>query len=129
MRPGTVWAIGMFAGATAMMAQSASAVGRVGAVILPVEAGGYDPSRELRLSGTVEGVTRTAGGLGAELRIAYGTVRLHLGQGQNLDLKPGQAASVVVAKSTDGRGQLFLVREIQVDGQTVAVRDERGVPR
>jgi hypothetical protein len=96
----------------------------------------YDVSKEVTLQGTVSNVVKkpSAGMLtGTHLMLATsnGTVDAHIGsyagRDKHLDsLSQGQSVKAVGMMMTMKHGQVFIVRTIETDEQTLTVRNKNG---
>jgi hypothetical protein len=85
----------------------------------------YDLTHEFTLKGVVvdaqDGVMR--------LRLLLGVVRVRLGQGFPAGaVRPGQAVSVLAARSQDDSSQWFVAREVRRAEGILVLRDADGVP-
>lgn len=96
----------------------------------------YDVSQEVTLKGTISTVVKKSGKgmlLGEHLMLttSSGAVDAHVGSYGSRDkrlntLSAGQAVSVVGVKMNVNGKDLFIVRTIESDGQTITVRNKRG---
>jgi hypothetical protein len=96
----------------------------------------YDVSKEVTLKGTISTVVKkpsTGTLIGKHLILATssGSVDAHIGtyagRDKRLDtLAPGQSVSAVGVKMNVKGKSVFIVRTIEVDGQSIAVRNQRG---
>jgi hypothetical protein len=94
--------------------------------IRPRAAADYDPSTEVRLQGRFIG--RDHGLL--LLRLDAGVVRVDVGQWEEAVLREAGANVVILASKRQEAGrQRFVVREVQLPGGAVIIRDALGVPR
>jgi hypothetical protein len=97
----------------------------------------YDASAETRFTGTIEQINTMNStchtGTHLVLKTDKGDVEVALGpsqflEDQKLELKKGQTVDVVGAKTTTGRGEIFITRQITTAGKTINLRDEKGIP-
>lgn len=87
--------------------------------------GGYDPATEVRLAGTVVAVEGSL----VRLRLDCGLVQVDLGlAGQDLAVAPGQRMACVASKVMREGRQTLLAREVELQGNRVALRDAAGLP-
>jgi|ERR1700723_3758030 hypothetical protein len=96
----------------------------------------YDASKEVTLKGTISSVVKKpAKGslLGEHLMLATssGSVDAHVGSYASRDkrldtLAQGQSVSAVGVKMNVNGKEVFIVRTIESDGQTITVRNQRG---
>ncbi len=97
----------------------------------------YDASNETKLTGTIEQINTVDAmchtGTHLVLKTDKGNLEIALGpsqflEDQKLELKKGETVDVVGAKTTTGRGEMFVARQITAGGKTVTLRDEKGMP-
>ena len=97
----------------------------------------YDVTKEVTLSGPVSGVVHgPAAGLipGSHILLVTGsgTVDASLGkwglQGKEASIQNGEQITVRGVMKTLGNKQVFIVRTVEVGGQTYVIRNEHGVP-
>jgi DNA/RNA endonuclease YhcR with UshA esterase domain len=97
----------------------------------------YDASKEVTLKGTISSVVKksTGGMLAGEhliLATSSGTLDAHIGSYVARDkhlnsLAQGQSVSVVGVKMNLKGKEVFIVRTVDADGQTITVRNQHGV--
>jgi len=96
----------------------------------------YDASKEVTLKGTISSVvTKPSKGMlmgeHVMLTTSSGSVDAHIGSYASRDkrlnsLAPGQSVSAVGVKMNIRGQNVFIVRTIEADGQTIKVRNQRG---
>ena len=97
----------------------------------------YDAAKEVTLKGTISSVVKKPTGgmlVGEHLMLATssGTVDAHIGSFVARDkrlntLTQGQSVSAVGVKMNLKGKEVFIVRTIETDGQTLTVRNQHGV--
>ena len=99
---------------------------------------GYDISQEVRISGAVSSVEKKpARGTelmpGSHLIVATSAGEVHASLGKYalagkspLSVQPGQQVQMIGVMRTVGERQVFVVRVVQVDGHSYALRNQHG---
>jgi hypothetical protein len=99
--------------------------------------GSYDVSNDVALQGTILSYTENSQtppiGTHVLLRTASGNQDVHLGDARllhlaKMTLSPGMSVRFVGQPQTVGKSSVFLARLVQVGGQVLAVRSDRGLP-
>ncbi len=97
----------------------------------------YDAANETKITGTIDQINTVDGmchtGTHLVLKTDKGNMEIALGpsqflEDQKLELKKGETVDVIGAKTTTGRGEMFVARQITAGGKTVTLRDEKGMP-
>jgi hypothetical protein len=97
----------------------------------------YDASTETTINGTIETINTVdmmcQSGTHLTVKTDKGNMEVALGPSkfvsdQKLDLKKGDQVQIMGAKTNTRRGEIFMARQITSGGQTVTLRDEKGVP-
>ena len=99
--------------------------------------GSYDVANDVSLQGTILTYTEDSQtpplGTHVLLRTASGNLDVHLGDARllhlaKMTLSPGMSVRFVGQPQTIGKSSVFLARLVQVGGQVLAVRSDRGLP-